>query len=68
MFLHSFTHSLLHTDQPTLLYTHLYIAFRFPSRVSDRDRFPQSLTDAHIPRDIFLYSPMFFTLPVTIVG
>lgn len=42
--------------------SHLYIAFRFPSTVFDRDRFPQSLTDAHIPREIFLCSPMFFTL------
>lgn len=68
MILHSFAHPVLHTDWPTLLYTHLYIAFRFPSRVSDRDPFPQSLTEAHIPRDIFLYNPMFFTLPVAIVG
>lgn len=63
MFLHSFRHSLLPTDRPVLLRAHLYIAMRFLSAVSDTDPFPQSLTDAHIPRQIFLH--MFFTLSVT---
>lgn len=62
MFLHSFRHPLLPTDWPMLLCAHLYIATRFLSAVSDIDPFPQSLTDAHIPREIFLH--MFFTLSV----
>lgn len=63
MFVHSFRHSPLPTDWPMLLCAHLYIAVRFLSAVSDTDPFPQSLTDAHILRQIFLH--MFFTLSVT---
>lgn len=59
----SFIHApLLPTDRPMLLYTHLYIAFRFPSTVCDRDPFPQSHWRTHTQGDFPIQSHVLYSV------